>query len=662
MKEYGFIRLASYVPEIKLGDVDFNVIRIIDGIRRAQKEKIDILVFPELCVTGYTLGDLFHQSVLLKKTEEGISHIAEASRNAHTFIVVGAPFFYKDRLYNCAFVIAEGEIKAIVPKINIPNYGEFYEKRWFVSGKGIEGVSVKYGGQSVLFSAQIVFDYKNVKIGVEICEDLWVPSPPSSKLVEEGAEVILNLSASNTVAGKKDYVKDLVRLQSARCRCAYAYSSAGAGESTSDLVFSGLALIGVNGRIYEETSRFGNDSLWLSKDVDIEQLRLDRIKYHTLFEVGHYGISERDKGYFLLDCNKNNDLSSYPLSDINKEECDDIIPQIEKLPFVPGDLHNLSKRCEEIVNIQVNGLMTRLRSINCRKAVIGISGGLDSTLALLVTARAFKESGYDSHGILGITMPGQATSSRTLNNAIRLMELLRVQSLQIPIAEAVAVHFRDIGQDPTLYDVTYENSQARERTQILMDIANKESAIVIGTGDMSEMALGWCTYNGDQMSMYNVNAGVPKTLVRHLVRWFAEEAGEELHDILLDIIDTPISPELVPSETKEITQKTEDLVGPYELHDFFLYNFLRNSFSPKKIYWLACKAFKGEYCQVEILKWLKVFVRRFFNQQFKRNPMPDGPKVGTVSLSPRGDWRMPSDASANLWLNELDEIKIIEKP
>lgn len=641
MKEYGYIRGMAAVPEVKVGDVDFNVGKIIEEINKAIDQKVDVLVFPELSVTGYTCGDLFLQSLLIKKAEEGVAKIIDATKGKEIFVAVGAPVINEGSLYNCAIAIADGKIEGIVPKTYIPNYNEFYEKRWFRSGSALSVPLAEYCGREILMSTQIYFLYKGVRIGIEICEDLWVPNPPSDALSLGGCELILNLSASDSLVGKREFVENLVRMQSARDICGYIYASAGPGESSSDLVFEGMALIGVNGKLKSE-------ELNVREDIDIEKLKLDRIRLNSFFDNRN-----KEKKFVVIRCGEKLE------TDNNKEEksldnCSELYPRIDRLPFVPDNNEKLSERCHEIIGIQTEGLARRLKAINCQKVVVGISGGLDSTLALLVSVSAFDKLGYDRKGIIGITMPGLATTGRTKSNALQLMELLGVTILEIPIGAAMAVHFKDIGQDPNKYDVTFENSQARERTQILMDVANKENAIVVGTGDMSELALGWCTYNGDHMSMYGVNAGVPKTLVRHLVSRFAAESDKELERVLTDIIKTPISPELVPSENDDISQKTEDLVGPYELHDFFLYHFLRNSYGPRKILWLAEKAFAGEYSGDTILKWLKVFYRRFFSQQFKRDAMPDGPKVGSVSLSPRGDWRMPSDASVNLWLKELE--------
>ena len=638
-RDYGFFRIRSYVPRVKIADTDFNANRIIEAVVKAASEGVDCLVFPELSVTGYTCADLFLQAALLKNAEDAVQQIAFLTRDCDLMFAVGAPVAINSKIYNCAVMISKGKITGIVPKSYLPNYGEFYEKRWFASGREIKNCEITYARHDTVFGTDLIFDYNDVKIGVELCEDLWVPQPPSGALAMAGAEVILNLSASDELIGKHDYLVSLIIQQSARCRCAYAYSSAGWGESSTDLVFIGKAMIAEDGVVYGRENRFETGPLEETREVDIQKLKLDRQKFNTFTE-----FPELMEKYRVISVDRN----------VEKKPELEITQEIDPWPFVPSNPLKLNQRCEEIINIQSYGLMKRLDAIGCRNAVVGISGGLDSTLALLVTVHAFDKLGIPRKGITGITMPGLATSNRTRNNAWKLMEQLGVNALEIPIGKAVAQHFEDIGQNPEKYDATYENSQARERTQILMDMANKSGGIVIGTGDMSELALGWCTYNGDQMSMYGVNASVPKTLVRHLVEWFAGKFDDETSSILKDICATPISPELVPSKEEEIGQKTEDLVGPYELHDFFLYHFLRNSFEPKKILALAEKAFSGKYEKAVILKWLRVFIKRFFSQQFKRSCMPDGPKVGSVNLSPRGDWRMPSDADCSIWLKQLE--------
>lgn len=678
MENFGYIRVAAAVPNVKVADVDYNVAEISRLIKEGIHKKVDIMVFPELSVTGYTCGDLFEQQLLLKKAERGVSQLIEVlntSDSRSMKVIVGCPVMVGGRRYNCAVVIDSNGVAGIVPKIHLPNYGEFYEKRWFESGRDLDARHFVYVTDTIVGN-NLLFRHGSVTFGIEICEDLWVPVPPSSGLAQAGAQLIFNLSASDELIGKHAYLLKLISQQSARCRCGYIYSSAGWGESSTDLVFAGNAIIAEDGTVVDSERRFFTEPKIVIKDIDVEKLSSDRARFSTFFD----GVAAQ-KQYVKVRPNMLHDLlideedySSSPhddpnvdfnpdgtimYPDENKSQVDDpelINVYVDPHPFVPHDSRKLDEHCEEIINIQARGLMQRLNAIGCKNAVIGISGGLDSTLALLVTVRAFDNLGLDRKGIYGITMPGMATTTRTHSNAVGLMEELGVTSLEIPIGKAVAQHFSDIGQNPELYDITYENSQARERTQILMDYSNKVNGIVIGTGDMSELALGWCTYNGDHMSMYGVNASVPKTLVKHLVKWFASEFGDKARDILLDIVDTPISPELVPSGEDRIGQVTEDFVGPYELHDFFMYHLLRNGFAPRKIFMLARKAFGSRYDEETILKWLHKFYWRFFSQQFKRSCMPDGPKVGSVNLSPRGDWRMPSDASAALWIKETDTI------
>lgn len=640
MDKYGFYRVRAIVPEVKIADLQFNSTQIIEALNQASNDKVDCAVFPELGITGYTCADLFQQDILTKEAEIQIIKIVEETKNLEISFAIGAPVLAFGKRYNCAIFASKGEVLGIVPKSYLPNYNEFYEKRWFDSGINIKGASIHYGPSEVPFGTDLIFRHKSVNIGIEICEDLWVPAPPSCEMSMAGAELILNLSASDDLIGKYDYLISLISQQSARCRCAYVYASAGWGESSTDLVFSGKAIVAFDGTVKEKGNQFLTSSFYETDDIDIEKIRSDRVKFNTFVEkesiVNKYRFISR--------------------KDSIKSSAKEIL-FVDPLPFVPKNPSTLNQRCEEIINIQSYGLMRRLAAIGCKKAVVGISGGLDSTLALLVTINAFDKLKISRKGILGVTMPGLATTKRTKNNATSLMKKLGVMVKEIPIGPAVEVHFKDINQDPEKFDAAYENSQARERTQILMDLANKENGIVIGTGDMSELALGWCTYNGDQMSMYGVNSSVPKTLVRHLVKWFSNTMDEETSTILSDICDTPISPELVPSSSDQIAQKTEDLVGPYELHDFFLYYFLRYGFSPFKIFYLAKTAFKDHYSGEIILKWLRVFYKRFFTQQFKRSCMPDGPKIGSINLSPRGDWRMPSDASYNLWMNQLDQIE-----
>ncbi len=597
-----------------------------------------------MCITGYTCADLFHNATLLNAVEPGIKEIIAATQTDDVpAVVVGAPLVIDGVLYNCAIVI-KGRVLAIIPKTYIPNYNEFYEKRWWAGAPEChQNISV-FGEENVVFGTKTIVRINGVNVGAEICEDLWTPVPPSCYAAMVGAEVIVNLSASDDLIGKYNYLKDLVAQQSARCICGYVYASAGYGESSTDLVFDGKAVIAENGVILAVNERWQHTPQLTVTDIDIEALRRDRL---------HIGS--------FADCRKRNNVHQYTVTECdfnNINENQTLLRKVNPMPFVPASDSRLRERCEEIVNIQVAGLCRRLEFTHCRNLVVGISGGLDSTLALLVAVRAFDRLGLDRKGICGVTMPGFGTTGRTHRNAIELMEALGVSSREISIVPAVNQHFADIGHDPDNHDVTYENSQARERTQLLMDIANQLGGMVLGTGDLSELALGWATYNGDHMSMYGVNAGVPKTLVRHLTRYFADEVvDEQCRKTLLDIIDTPISPELIPAASDgSIKQKTEDLVGPYELHDFFLYYTLRLGFTPKRIFTLALNAFDGKYERETIKHWITVFFRRFFAQQFKRSCLPDGPKVGSVCLSPRGDWRMPSDASSALWLMECESL------
>ena len=651
--------MAAFSPEVKPGDVKSNVAGIIDCLKICTSERIDVAVFPELSVTGYTCADLFGQSLLLRQAREGLSEIIKATEKKHCCVIVGAPIERDNRLYNCAVVIQCGEICGIVPKSYLPNYGEFYEKRWFESGKATTGqidTTDIYGWyDAVVFGTDLIFTLDDCKFGIELCEDLWVPIPPSSNLAMGGADIIFNLSASNELIGKHRYLVDLIRNQSARCRCGYVYASAGPGESSTDLAFAGNCIIAENGTLLAESKRFEVGCKYVIADIDIDTLRHDRRHFGTFHEEGN---ATKYRTIYV----KDDARSKKPFENCDGYEKHRVIynsdydfkyRKIKAHPFLDENPEAMAERCDEISSIQAWGLMTRLRAINCRHAVVGISGGLDSTLALLVTAKAFDMLGYDRKGIIGVTMPGFGTTDRTKSNASKLMDLLGVTQREIPIGKAVEQHFKDIDHDPEVRDVTYENSQARERTQILMDIANQAGGIVIGTGDLSELALGWCTYNGDQMSMYGVNASIPKTLVKYLVDGYAVHAAnsgnQALADVLKDIIDTPISPELLPPTADDnIEQKTEDLVGPYELHDFFMYHMLRYGLEPHKILRMAVKAFEDKYDEDTIGKWLKTYYRRFMNQQFKRSCMPDGVKAGSICLSPRGDWRMPSDAKINV--------------
>lgn len=635
--------VASVSPKVEIANPEKNVEYILKELDKEYLKGCEFVVFPELCISGYTCGDLFFQDSLIRRSAEALLTLSHSMKEDSRLVAVGVPLLKEDRLYNCAAILCGGKILGIVPKTFIPNYQEFYEKRWFQSGKDIIGDCIKIGDCNVPFGVDLIFSHRNVKVGVEICEDLWVPVPPSSLLCMKGAEIILNLSATDDNIGKYDYIKSLVASQSGRNRCVYAYSSAGNGESSTDLVFSGINIIAADGQVLTESERFGRRDSYAKAWVDVEKLRNDRRKYSTFFEFveGETHIRRIESGI-----------------EDSQSSTSGIEFKVNPHPFLPSDPEKRKGDFNEIIEIQSWGLARRLEATGCKHLVVGISGGLDSTLALLVAHYTFRKLGYDSKGIVGVTMPAEATSERTHSNASKLMEKLGVTSLEIPVGKAVDQHFRDIEHDPKVFDAVYENSQARERTQILMDLANKYNGMVLGTGDMSELALGWCTYNGDHMSMYNVNAGVPKTLVKYLVGWFAENSeDEELKEVLLDVMDTPISPELIPSSSKdEISQKTEELVGPYELHDFFLFHVLRNGFSPTKIYFLATLAFENKYDSSVIKKWLANFYRRFFTQQFKRSCMPDGPKIGSVCLSPRGDWRMPSDASVSIWMKEVEQL------
>ena len=669
--DYGLLRVATAIPTVKVADVEYNLKQHIQLIREAHDEGVQVLAFPELSLTGYTCADLFHHESLLNAAREGLKHLAEATRGIDMAVIVGSPLSYRNRLYNCAVLLGDGNIVGIVPKVYLPNYCEFYEARWFASGAEVPaGARIDLGQladkrfDSIIFGANLLFGFEGFTLGIEICEDLWVPIPPSSRMALAGAHIIVNLSCSDEVTCKHAYLRQMIESHSGRLICGYVYASSGFGESTTDLVFAGKGMIAENGAMLGESERFKMESSLLVRDVDIEKLKVLR-RTQTSFtqlqpEMGiltekmiygdrHHTCEPTQNGYYTVE------LTTLPSPDFASKLYRYIAPR----PFVPSNDADMEERCSEIFNIQVQGLVTRLNHINAKTAVIGISGGLDSTLALLVVVRAFDKLGWNRERIIGITMPGFGTSGRTYRNAIGLMTALGITQREISIKEAVLQHFKDLGIDPNNKDVTYENCQARERTQILMDAANQTGGLVIGTGDLSELALGWATYNGDHMSMYGVNVSIPKTLIKYLVHYVADnEVEEACREVLVDIIDTPISPELIPAdENGNIKQKTEDLVGPYILHDFFLYYVLRLGFRPDKIFMLARKAFApgGEYVfdDETIEKWLRTFLRRFFNQQFKRSCLPDGPKVGSVSLSPRGDWRMPSDASSAMWLEKL---------
>ena len=632
----GFVKAAAVTPKIKVADTKYNAELILDMMKESARQGAKIVVFPELCLTGYTCQDLFLQERLLQGAKDALMKLVKESASLDAIFFVGLPFEILGKLYNVAAVFSHGEVLGLVPKSYLPNYNEFYEARHFVSGAELATEVVLPDGSCVPADRDLLFvceQMPKLRIGVELCEDLWTPNPPSISHALAGASVLVNLSASNELTGKDSYRRELVSGQSARLLAGYIYASAGEGESTQDLVFSGHNIIAENGQILAESKRFGHGILY--SEIDVERLCAQRRRMTT----------------FVTEDQTHTEI----LFSLKIEETK-LTRFIDPAPFVPTDRQNREKRCDEILMIQAMGLKKRLEHTGAN-AVVGISGGLDSTLALLVTVRAFDLCGRDHKGITAVTMPGFGTTDRTYDNAVKLIQSLGAEFVEVDICQAVNVHFSDIGQDPSVHDVTYENSQARERTQILMDIANKKNALVIGTGDLSELALGWATYNGDHMSMYAVNASVPKTLVRHLVRYYADTCEDkQLSDTLYDVLDTPVSPELLPPEDGKISQKTEDLVGPYELHDFFLYYMLRQGFSPAKIYRLAKIAFAGTYEDAFILKWLKTFCRRFFAQQFKRACLPDGPKVGSVAVSPRGDLRMPSDACATLWMEELNTL------
>ena len=636
--EQGFVKVAAVTPKIKVADTKYNGEVICAEIKKAAEQGAKVIVLPELCITGYTCSDLFLQEKLLRAAKEELLRIAVFCETVDAIVFVGLPFAWDGKLYNVAAAINKGKILGLVPKIYLPNYNEFYEARHFSRGKEKAELVCLNEETEVLFGSDLLFTCESMpdlKIGVELCEDLWTVQPPSIRHARNGASVIVNLSASNELTGKSAYRRELVKTQSARLLCGYIYASAGEGESTQDVVYSGHNLIAENGTLLKEAVPFSGESV--VSEIDVTRLIAERRRM-TTFEL------------------EESEYKKVPFS-VQKEQIELTRP-VDPMPFVPSGASDRNARCEEILAIQAHGLKKRLEHTHCKVAVIGISGGLDSTLALLVTVRAFDLLGMDHEQIKAVTMPGFGTTDRTYDNAVKLIRNLGADFIEVDIKDAVNIHFRDIGQDPSVHDVTYENGQARERTQILMDIANKSGGMVIGTGDLSELALGWATYNGDHMSMYAVNASVPKTLVRHLVRYYADTCGNQsLEQVLLDVLDTPVSPELLPPEEGKISQKTEDLVGPYELHDFFLYHMLRQGETPAKVYRLAKLAFLGTYEDAVILKWLKTFYRRFFAQQFKRSCLPDGPKVGSVAVSPRGDLRMPSDACGTIWLQEIEELK-----
>ena len=639
---YGFVKVAACVPSVKVANCPYNIAEIEKEIILADGKGVEIIAFPELSVTAYTCGDLFAQQLLLDEAERGLIKVLSDTRQLDIIAILGMPIAIDGALLNAAVVIQRGKVLGVVPKTFLPNYKEFYEKRWFTSSRDIRVENVRLCGQTVPLGTDLLFETSNTTFGIELCEDAWAVIPPSSRLALEGAEIIFNLSASDESIGKHNYLCQLIAQQSARCIGGYVLSSCGFGESTTDVVFAGNGLIYENGQLLNRSDRFSFKPQTIISEIDVEKLRTER-RVNTTFAA----------------CRAT--LSGNPFRRIATEQVNprDIVMtrSFDPHPFVPQG-PTLDERCEEIFSIQTTGLAQRLVHTHAKSAVVGISGGLDSTLALLVCARTFDRLGWDRKGIVGVTMPGFGTTDRTYRNALSLMESLGVTIREVSIRKACLQHFADIGHDEKIHDVVYENSQARERTQLLMDIANQTWGLVIGTGDLSELALGWATYNGDHMSMYGVNGSVPKTLVRHLVKWVACNGVDEAsRATLLDIVDTPISPELIPANPDgQISQVTEDLVGPYELHDFFLYYVMRWGFRPAKVYWLAMQAFKGSYDDETVKKWLKTFCRRFFNQQFKRSCLPDGPKVGSLSISPRGDWRMPSDACSDSWLAEVEAL------
>jgi NAD+ synthase (glutamine-hydrolysing) len=635
---FGFYRFAAVSPEIKVADIAFNTAEIIKTVHECTKNEVSAAVFPEMAVTGYTCGDLFFQPALRQESMKAIKKIAASFANSSIIIIVGAPFFWKNALYNCAFVMQAGKIRGIIPKTNNPNYREFYDKRYFKSGETVpEGTTCL---KAVPFGTDLIFNCDhNLIFGVELCEDLWSVIPPSSHLAIAGASAIFNLSASNALVSKSQYRRNLVKQQSAHCLAAYIYTSSGVQESSTDLVFDGHSIIAQNGQVVTENKRFHRDSSIIYADIDLEKLQGIRLCESSLSDA------KTEKCYRTISLTE---VFSSPTIEH---------AHIDPNPFVPANPAERDTHCEEIFHIQTAALAKRFEHVKAEKLVIGISGGLDSTLALLVCAETMKLLGRPMFDIMAVTMPGFGTTDRTYNNAVEMIKFIGAEFQEIDITDACLLHFKDIDHDPAVHDVTYENVQARERTQLLMDISNRERGLLVGTGDLSEIALGWSTYNGDHMSMYAVNCGVPKTLIRYLIGWVAENSKKKLSAILEDIIDTPVSPELLPNDrNSKINQKTEDIIGPYQLHDFFLYHLIKYGAEPEKIYYLASVAFEGSYDNTLILSTLKLFIKRFFQQQFKRSCIPDGPKVGTISLSPRGDWRMPSDACANLWLKRLDDI------
>ena len=628
------------MPRVHIADARRNAEGALKIMQEAFREGVEIVVMPELSLVGYTCGDMVLQKKLLKDSESALAWLMQETADIPTIGIVGLPVVYADRLYNCAAIFGQGVLWGIIPKSYIPNYGEFSELRWWVSGFGMRDRMIRFAGQECPFGADLLFDIHNVEFGVEICEDMWVPVPPSSMQAVQGAKLLFNLSASPESVCKHDYLISLIAEQSSRTMAAYVYASSGHGESSSDLVFAGNAVIAELGRVLGVSERFVRNDRMVIADIDVEYISTRRTARNTFYypEAPEMRVVEIDVDEIV--------------------RTDRVRRHIEPLYFVPEDEAARAVHCKEVFAIQSAGLAQRLEHTNCKNAVIGISGGLDSTLALLAVCDTFDLLGLDRKGIVGVTMPGFGTTDRTYQNALTMVRELGCTLREISIKDACEQHFKDLGIDPNERGVAFENSQARERTQILMDVANMCNGMVIGTGDMSELALGWATYNGDQMSMYGINASVPKTLVKYMVEWYAENRAEgALREALRDVVATPVSPELLPADGENIAQKTEDIVGPYDLHDFFLYCALRRRYTPSKIFMLACIAFEDKYDEATIVKWLKVFFRRFFSQQFKRSAMPDGPKVGAVGLSPRGDLHMPSDAESRAWLQEIEEIE-----
>jgi NAD+ synthase (glutamine-hydrolysing) len=642
LHKLNLVRLATATPSLRVADVDFNTKQIKETALLAKKSGSNIILFPELSVTGYTCGDLFFQDILIQSALDALTELKGFTNVHNLTLIVGAPLESNGKLFNTSIVVSNGQILGVIPKTYLCNNSEYYEERWFSSEYDRISDTINIDGEDIPFGAALLFQSKNSKdfrFGIEICEDLWALIPPSNSMAAAGATVIFNLSASNEYLGKLEYRKNIVKMQSGRCIAGYIYSSCGPGESSTDTVFSGHSMLASNGKILAETDRFSFDNNFVSYDIDLDEIQNDRLKNNS------FGFSKIDKDYRIIEFNHFQD------------DADSLKIHIPKTPFIPEKNEERNNVCNEVISIQTTALMKRIKHIGIKNLVIGISGGLDSTLALLVSHKAFVRLGYDLKGIKSITMPGFGTTKRTNNNAEKLSKLLNTDFLEININDAVLQHFKDISHEPDNHNITYENSQARERTQILMDYANKVNGIVIGTGDMSELALGWATYNGDHMSMYGLNSGIPKTLIKYLIQWFADKSDMELREVLYDIIDTPVSPELIPAdENDNIIQKTESEVGPYILNDFFLYYFLRHNYSPEKILTFAVQAFGDKYIKEELKEHLLHFIKRFFTQQFKRSAMPDGVKIGTVALSPRADWRMPSDASFELWFKNLKNI------